>query len=81
MIVLGRKPNQVDLLNFLDGVEFDHAWRHRVQGYLGRTEVGYLSLEDYVATKRASGRAKDLDDLNRLREFLGHGLPDEDVHP
>src|SRR5437764_7685219 len=23
MIVLGRKPNQVDLLNFLDGVDFE----------------------------------------------------------
>ena len=76
MIVLGRKPNQVDVLNFLDGVEFDQAWERRQQGNLGEVPVAYLSLVDYIATKRAAGRAKDIDDLNRLREVLGTDLPD-----
>jgi hypothetical protein len=75
MIVLGRKPNQVDLLNFLDGVTFEDAWERRCMGLLGDIEVGFLSLVDYVATKRATGRARDLDDLNRLREQLGRPLP------
>ncbi|MHB8636057.1 MAG: hypothetical protein ACYC96_06255 [Fimbriimonadaceae bacterium] len=35
----------------------------------------YLSLIDFVATKRAAGRVKDIDDLNRLRELLGADLP------
>lgn len=74
MIVLGRKPNQVDLLNFLDGVDFDEAWKRRMQGSLAGIEVAYLSLEDYISTKRAAGRPKDLDDLNRLRESLGKPL-------
>lgn len=75
MIVLGRKPNQVDLLNFLDGVDFDAAWHRRAEGKLGEIDVAFLSLEDYVSTKRATGRAKDIDDLNRLRDMLGRPLP------
>lgn len=71
MLVLGRKPNQVDLLNFLDGVDFDIAWARACEGELAGVNVRYIGLEDYVSTKRASGRAKDLDDLNRLREFRG----------
>jgi predicted nucleotidyltransferase len=78
MIVLGRKPHQVDLLNFLDGVDFDAAWANRKQGKLADLEVAFLGLEDYVATKRATARAKDQDDLNRLREQLGHKLPGDD---
>lgn len=77
MIVLGRKPNQVDLLNFLDGVSFEDVWRNRVSGFLGDVEVSYLSLSDYVKTKRASGRSRDIDDLNRLQEFLGGNLPED----
>lgn len=75
MIVLGRKPHQVDVLNFLDGVDFDSAWARRVAGKLGEIEVDFLSFDDYVSTKRASGRPRDLDDLNRLREDVGRPLP------
>jgi len=75
MMILGRKPNQVDLINFLDGVEFDAAWSRRIKANLGDLEVSFLALEDLVATKRAAGRAKDIDDLNRLREIVGGPLP------
>ncbi len=75
MIVLGHKPSQIDLLNFLDGVEFRDAWARRVAGRLGEHEVSFLSLEDYVATKRASSRPRDLDDLRNLRDHLGKALP------
>lgn len=77
MIVLGKKPGQVDFLNFLDGVDFNDAWSRQVKGNLGPHEVGYLSLADYIATKRSSNRPKDIDDLNRLREQLGGELPGE----
>jgi len=69
MLVLGRKPNQVDVLNFLDGVDFDLAWNRKVRGSLGEISVDFLGLEDYIATKRAAGRPKDLDDLHRLEQF------------
>lgn len=77
MMVLGHKPTQVDLLNFLDGVSFEDAWQRRVIGRMADIEIGFLSLPDYIATKMASGRERDLVDLNSLREHLGGSLPGE----
>lgn len=78
MIVLGRKPHQVDILNFLDGVQFEDAWSRAEAGSLATLSVRFLSLIDYVATKRASGRSKDIDDLNRLRELIGPEISKND---
>ena len=70
-VALGRKPNRVDLLNFLDGVEFEIAWQRRSPGTLAGVSVDFLSVEDYAATKRASDRPKDRLDLEFLRSILG----------
>jgi hypothetical protein len=70
MIVLGRKPNQVDILNFLSGVDFDSAWNRRTSGLLGDIVVNYISLEDLAATKRAAARPQDLADLAQLEPLL-----------
>jgi hypothetical protein len=66
MVVLGNEPNAVDLLTFLDGVDFDSSWENRVAGELGGIPVYFISREDYIRTKRATGRAKDLRDLEML---------------
>ena len=74
MIVLGRKPVQIDILNFLDGVDFEIASVRAVEGTLGSVQTRFLGLPDYIATKKASGRPKDLADLVILREYLGSDL-------
>ncbi len=77
MFVLGVPPDQVDVLTFLDGCDFDEAWERRVSGELNDVPVAFLSLEDYVLTKKASGRDKDLRDIGELRRILGHLPGDE----
>ena len=67
MFVLGIPPNQIDVLNFLDGCDFEQAWERRVAAELRHAPVSFLSIEDYVLTKKASGRDKDLRDLGELR--------------
>lgn len=69
VVFLGHKPNRADFLNFLDGVEFDAAAKSKLAGSLAGQPVFFISLEDYVATKRASGRAKDGWDLAMLTAF------------
>jgi hypothetical protein len=66
MVVLGNEPNAVDLLTFLDGVDFEASWEHRVTGELAGIPVYFISREDYIKTKRATGRAKDLRDIEIL---------------
>jgi hypothetical protein len=68
MLVLGHEPHAVDLLNFLDGVDFETAWKNKVPGTLVGTKTWFISKEDFVKTKKASGRTKDLFDLELLNE-------------
>lgn len=69
MIVLGHEPNAVDILTFLDGVDFESSWDNRVSGEIGGLTVSFISKEDYIRTKKASGRPKDLRDLEMLAEL------------
>ena len=76
MIVLGAKPNQVDLLNFLDGVTFEDAWGRRKPGQMADDlTVDFIALEDLVSSKKASNRPKDKYDLELLKEFYRGNLP------
>jgi hypothetical protein len=68
MIVIGREPNRADLLNFLSGLTFTSAWENRAQGQIANETVFFLSKEDYIKTKQAAGRPKDIADLTLLAE-------------
>jgi len=70
----GVPPNRIDLLNDIDGVEFESAWRRRtrvtLEGQSGGIPFSYIGLEDLIQNKRASGRPKDQEDLPFLLEAL-----------
>ncbi|MCO5295463.1 MAG: nucleotidyltransferase [Fimbriimonadaceae bacterium] len=68
MIVLGAAPQVVDLLNDLEGLDFESAWRSRQSATLFGSNVFVLSRQDFVASKKAAGRPKDLADLALLQE-------------
>ncbi len=53
---IGRKPNRADFLNFLDGVSSEEALNSKIPGLLAGQAVSFISLQDYVKTKLASGR-------------------------
>lgn len=70
VIQFGRPPNRIDLHNQIDGVTFGSAWRSRVPVELrtrsGAVRLFYIGIGPLRRNKRASGRAKDLDDLEHL---------------
>jgi len=70
----GVPPNRIDLLNDIDGVDFESAWRRRTRVLLesqkGNVPFNYIGLEDLIQNKRASGRPKDQEDLPFLLEAL-----------
>lgn len=72
LLQLGIPPRRVDILTFLDGCDWETASGRTIEGDLSGLRVKVLSLEDYVLTKRASGRAKDRLDLELLREQIGY---------
>ena len=65
-VVLGRPPDQVDIMTFIKGVDLSEAWDRREMGELDGTEVAFISRQDLIANKRAVGRPEDLADIARL---------------
>lgn len=76
LLVIGNKPHEVDIMNFLDGVEYDTAMNRAQTAELCGMQVPFIGIEDLVACKRASGRPRDLDDLAHLQQKLGSGFPE-----
>ncbi len=75
MIVLGAAPTAVDILNQIKGLDFDDAWANRSHAELFGVKVPILGRDDFVRSKRAAGRAKDLADLAILAEAEGSEDP------
>jgi hypothetical protein len=66
VIQLGHPPNRIDLLTSISGVEFDSAWEARVQTFIDDQPVNLLGWDDLLQNKRATGRQKDLADIEKL---------------
>ena len=71
IVQLGFPPLRIDLLTELSGLSFEEAWADRVPGLLGEVQVHYVSRASLLKNKRATGRAKDLGDLESLGETIG----------
>jgi hypothetical protein len=63
---LGVPPYRIDLLTSISGVQFGDAWIERVHGEIAGVHVPVLGRQSFVRNKRATGRTKDLADLESL---------------
>jgi predicted nucleotidyltransferase len=63
---VGVEPIRVDILSAISGVQFGDAWARREQSSYGTVPVFVIAREDYIANKRAAGRARDLRDVEAL---------------
>ena len=66
IIRLGVAPVRVEMINAISGFTFGRIWQNRVPGMYGTVPVHYISRADLLANKRASGRLKDLADVDEL---------------
>jgi len=65
-IFFGYVPNKIEVIQNASGVEFATAYSRRQQTEIDGVPVNLIALEDLKENKRASGRAKDLADLENL---------------
>lgn len=64
--MIGRKPRRIDILTEIDGVNFEECWRGRTEAEFEPLPLPVIGRAELIKNKRASGRAKDLGDLERL---------------
>jgi hypothetical protein len=67
---MGLPPGRIDVLTQITGVAFAEAWPNRVRAAFGPVEVDVIGREAFVANKRATGRAKDLGDIEALGDLV-----------
>ena len=65
---MGLPPSRIDVLTEITGVAFAEAWPGRVRAPFGPIEVDIIGREAFIANKRATGRKKDLGDVESLDE-------------
>jgi hypothetical protein len=68
VVQFGLPPYRIDILTAVSGVAFDEAWRERVEDRFDDVAVPFIGRAAFIRNKRASGRKKDLADLEALGE-------------
>ena len=66
VIRIGVPPVRLEIQTDISGVEFEDCYRRRRRVDMGELTVNLISLADLKTNKRASGRHKDLDDIEHL---------------
>jgi uncharacterized nucleotidyltransferase DUF6036 len=72
---VGAPPCQVDIFPRIPGVQFEECWPKRVEVLLdaeGTLSANFISAEDLIAAKIASGREQDLADAQAIRRAQQH---------
>ena len=65
-ITIFRDRMRIDVQTATPGIEFEEAWQKKEVMKYRRQAFYVVSLEDLIASKRAAGREKDLEDIRLL---------------
>jgi len=68
IIQFGIVPLRVDIINEIDGVNFDEAFKNSVRGKYGDLEVSFIGRIELIKNKIASGRDQDILDAKKLKK-------------
>ena len=63
---IGIPPGRIDILTELTGITFAEAWPQRLRRPFGDVDVDFIGRHAFIRNKRATGRAKDLGDIEGL---------------
>ncbi len=79
VLQFGFPPNRIDLLNNIDGVSFEECWKNRLNIEFEikskKVILHYISIDDLIKNKKASGRNKDLADVEFLEKVQKEDPP------
>ena len=66
VIELGYPPFRIDLITFATGLDFEKCWPNRLTIEYAGVLTAFIGLDDLKTNKKATGRPKDLGDLDEL---------------
>ncbi len=77
LIRMGVPPLRLEILMGISGADFDDCYEKRVNDVIDGVDVKLISLMDLRLNKKASGRLKDLNDLEHLPQSTEGGPGNE----
>ena len=66
IVRMGVPPMRIEVLTGISGVAFEECYADRIVGEIDGVVVNLIDLEHLKQNKKASGRYKDLSDLEHL---------------
>jgi predicted nucleotidyltransferase len=66
IVRMGVPPLRIEVATAISGVQFKECYRKRVTDVIDGIKVNFISLKHLKINKKASGRHRDLDDLEHL---------------
>jgi len=65
---MGNPPLRLDIMMSVPGVEFEDSWNNRIETDIDGLTVPFISRQDLLKAKEASGRAQDIIDAENLKK-------------
>lgn len=69
LLIFGREPNRVDILNHLDGLAFPKAYKASKKVLIDKISLRVVSLDHLILLKKLANRPQDKLDVKRLLEI------------
>ena len=66
---LGNPALRIEILNSIPGLSFDSANNNKILGDFDGVNIPFINISDFILNKRATGRAKDLGDIDSLENL------------
>ncbi len=68
VVQLGYSPVRIDIITDLDGLDFAESYNNKKTSFIDGINIDIISLDDLIHNKKATGRYKDLDDVEHLEK-------------
>jgi predicted nucleotidyltransferase len=68
VVGMGMPPYKIEVITSIDGVKFEECYSKKRIIEIDGIQINFISLEDLRINKAASGRFKDLNDLEHLMD-------------
>ncbi len=62
----GRAPVSIEILKEISGIGFDEVYENAIETEIEDIPIKVINLKDLIKNKKASGRSKDLNDIENL---------------
>lgn len=69
ILVFGVSPARIDLLNEIDGISFEEAFRNSIKGIYDGLEARFIGYDELLRNKKASPRISDKGDVEELEKL------------